>query len=108
MNKINTVEQFDDAVNNGAFLILKHSTTCPISQAAYEEFEKFTEDHPKVNSYYLTVQDARPLSNHIAEKYDIKHESPQALLFTNSGVAWHASHWKITYETLANVLAENK
>ncbi|CAG9622118.1 bacillithiol system redox-active protein YtxJ [Sutcliffiella rhizosphaerae] len=98
---IYSVEEFNQiAEENATFLIFKNSTTCPISLAAFEEYEKFVEDQDTVPCYYLNVQDARPLSNHIAEKYEIKHESPQALLFKNGEVVWNASHWKITYSSL--------
>jgi bacillithiol system protein YtxJ len=109
VQKIESVEQFEQIVELGnPFLLLKHSVTCPISQAAYEEYEKFTGENPSLHGYYLTVQDARPLSNYIAEKYQVKHESPQAFLFSENGVAWNASHWNITTETLKKVTQENR
>ncbi len=109
MQKIDSVEQFDRLIGSeDSFTLLKHSVTCPISQAAYEEYEKFCEENPTVKSYFLTVQDARPLSNYIAEKFEVKHESPQAFLFNNQNVAWHASHWKITTKTLTKVLEDNQ
>jgi bacillithiol system protein YtxJ len=99
--KLETVEQFEPIVQEVKhFLLLKHSLTCPISRAAFEEYEKFVEDHPEVAAYYLYVQEARPLSNYIAETFSIKHESPQALLFANGSVKWHTSHWSITYDEL--------
>ncbi len=109
MQKIESVEQFEQLIESGdTFTLLKHSLTCPISQAAYEEYVKFTEENPNEKSYYLTVQDSRPLSTFIAEKYNVKHESPQAFLFHHKNVAWHASHWKITNNTLAKVIEEIK
>lgn len=106
--KLDTVEQFEEVLKKGeTFLILKHSVTCPISQAAYEEYGKYVQENPDKNTYYLTVQDARPLSNYIAEKFHVKHESPQAILLVNNDVAWHASHWKITYEALEKVEINN-
>jgi bacillithiol system protein YtxJ len=108
MKQINSEEQLKNALSNdGLVFLLKHSTTCPISQAAFGEYEKFSETHPDVNCYFLTVQDARPLSDFIAEQFHIKHESPQAILFHNSDVNWHASHWKITNSALKSVLTEN-
>ena len=86
--------------------MLKHSTTCPISSAGYDEFAKF-ENNGNDHLYYLTVQDSRDLSNHIAEKFHVKHESPQAILFVNSDVVWHASHFKITTKSLASAKEEN-
>lgn len=109
MNQLNTIEEFEQIVEKEkTVFVLKHSTTCPISQAAYEQYEKFTGEHNEIPAYVVTVQGARPLSNHIAEKYQIKHESPQALLFSENNVVWNASHWKITNELLTETLNENK
>lgn len=108
VQKIDTAEQFDQLIKSEKpFTFLKHSVTCPISQAAYEEYVQFTEENPNLNSYYLTVQDSRSLSSYIAEKFQIKHESPQAFFFNNQKVVWHASHWKITYDALTKVMKEN-
>lgn len=108
MEKLSNVEAFTQAIKDGGtFLLLKHSSTCPISQAAYEEYETFAGENPEVKTYYLIVQDDRPLSNHIAEQFHIKHESPQSILFKNGDVAWHASHWKITTDSLNTAVAEN-
>lgn len=105
MEKLESVAQFTRVLaENRRFFLLKHSLTCPISQAAFEEFESFANVHGKMNYYYLTVQEARPLSDHIADTFHVKHESPQAILFNQEDVAWHASHWKITTETLAKAV----
>ena len=109
MKRFNGVEDFDQAVQaNGQLIILKHSSTCPISQAAYEEYESFASEQENLPVYYLIVQEDRPLSNHIAEKYSIKHESPQTLLFKNGEVVWHSSHWKITHSSLTEAVKKNK
>ncbi|MDQ0224568.1 bacillithiol system redox-active protein YtxJ [Metabacillus niabensis] len=104
---IATIEEFEELFNkHDEFLFMKNSLTCPISQAAYEEFIDFTEKHQDYPSYHLHVQEARPLSNYIAETYHIKHESPQALLFKGKEVKWNASHWKITYDALKKETAQ--
>jgi bacillithiol system protein YtxJ len=89
------------------FFLLKHSLTCPISHAAYQEYEKYAKENENVSAYYLAVQEARPLSNEIAEKFEIKHESPQAILIKNGDAIWNASHWKITNRSLTNAISEN-
>ncbi|MFN2747611.1 MULTISPECIES: bacillithiol system redox-active protein YtxJ [Bacillus] len=86
--------------SDGTFVFLKHSTTCPISRRAFEEFNAFAEHHEDIPAYYLKVQESRPLSNYIAERYGIKHESPQAIIFTDGKVKWHASHSQITEPAL--------
>ncbi|WP_102345254.1 bacillithiol system redox-active protein YtxJ [Bacillus sp. Marseille-P3661] len=95
-SKLSTIEEFQKVLETQTkFILIKHSLTCPISQEAYEEYGKFTENN-EIPSYYLFVQEARPLSNFIAETFEVKHESPQTLLFTDGRVQWHASHWNIT------------
>ncbi len=109
LEKIDSIEQFEDLLKKESkFYLLKHSLTCPISHAAYKEYEKFAETNKEIPSYYLAVQDSRPLSNEVAEKFQIKHESPQAILFSNGTALWSASHWKITNRSLANAIGENE
>lgn len=109
LEKIDTVEQFENLLKKeNKFYLLKHSLTCPISHAAYKEYEKYADENQDFPTYYLAVQDSRTLSNDIAEKFQIKHESPQAILFSNGEASWNASHWKITNRSLANALNENQ
>jgi bacillithiol system protein YtxJ len=101
LQKIVTVEQFDEVLQKeNKFFLLKHSLTCPISQAAYNQYQEFTEGQAEVPTYFLAVQEARPLSNEIADRFQIKHESPQAILISNKNAVWNASHWKITKDAL--------
>jgi bacillithiol system protein YtxJ len=108
LKKIDTVEQFEEVLKKeDKFLILKHSLTCPISHAAYQEYQKYAGDNQDVPTYYLAVQEARPLSAEIAEKFEIKHESPQAMLINNGAAVWNASHWKITKRSLNDAVSGN-
>lgn len=107
VEKLKSVQQFENAVaGQKGVLVLKHSLTCPISSAAFAEYNDFSEENTGVNMYFLAVQEARDLSNYIADKTHVKHESPQAILFMNEAVVWHTSHWKITKKTLQDALKE--
>jgi monothiol bacilliredoxin len=44
----------------------------------------------------VTVQTHRALSNAIAQKLGVRHETPQALLVRNGRVVWSASHFRVT------------
>jgi bacillithiol system protein YtxJ len=108
LEKVDTLEQFTGLLENEQkFFLLKHSLTCPISHAAYQEYQKFADENQNVPVYFLAVQDSRPLSNEISDKFQIKHESPQAILFADGKAIWNASHWKITNRSLAGAAAEN-
>ncbi|WP_010678452.1 bacillithiol system redox-active protein YtxJ [Bacillus timonensis] len=99
--KVETIEEFNQVLTNeNKFIFIKHSLTCPISKAAFDEYEQFVEEHKDVPTYFLYVQEAKQLSNYIAETFGIKHESPQALLFEDGKIKWNASHRSITKESL--------
>ena len=105
VNRISTIQQFDELINSEEkFLFLKHSTTCPISHAAYTEFLAFASAYENVPLYYLQVQDDRELSNYIAEKTAIKHESPQLIIFENGEAVYNSSHFSIKKDTIENAL----
>jgi bacillithiol system protein YtxJ len=89
-------------------IVMKNSTTCPVSHEAFKEYQKFAEGHENETIYYLNVQDSRPLSNALAEQTGIKHESPQVLILEGDEVVWHASHWNITNKKLVQALEQTK
>ncbi|MBB6448123.1 bacillithiol system protein YtxJ [Geomicrobium halophilum] len=97
-------ELMDAIEEHGEILLFKNSTTCPISANAFDELKAFATEHPEVPVYYLNVQDERPLSEYVATFWDVKHESPQALLLTSSEAKWHTSHSKITEQVLEKAL----
>ena len=63
LTKIETEEQLNELLQKDTFLLFKHSLTCPISAEAFREYQKFIEEHPELDTAYLAVQEARPLSN---------------------------------------------
>jgi bacillithiol system protein YtxJ len=89
-------------------IIMKNSTTCPVSLEAFKEYQKFASENENETLYYLNVQDSRPLSNLIAEQTGVKHESPQVLIFEGSTVVWNDSHWNITNKKLAQANEKTK
>lgn len=74
-------------------LLFKHSTTCPVSAAAYREFTSFESD---MDAYLVKVIESRPVSNEIESNLGVQHQSPQIFIVSNEEPIWHASHWNIT------------
>jgi bacillithiol system protein YtxJ len=72
-------------------LVFKHSTTCPISAAAYQQMQGVEREVALV-----VVQKARDLSREIETRTGVRHESPQALILRDGAAVWSASHWNIT------------
>ncbi len=104
VNTLHSIEQLDQFIGEpGKRLLLKHSTVCPISTAAYEEFQAYLKNH-EVPAAVILVREDRPVSNEVAERYEIKHESPQVFLLEDGQVKWHTSHWKITQQSIEEAL----
>jgi len=87
-------------------VIFKHSTTCPVSANAYNEFSSYLADKPRqdVQYYLVKVIESRPISLQIAEDTHIKHESPQIMYLEKQEKVWSASHWSVTKAHISAVL----
>lgn len=85
----------------GPTWLLKHSTACSISGAAYDEVERFVTDHPDHHAGVVVVQSHRPLSNHVSQRLKFVHQSPQLFLLKAGKVVWSATHWSITADAMA-------
>ena len=95
MIELRSVNEWYDVLEKSKeepLLVLKHSTTCPISAAAYQAFGASTADVPK---YFLKVRESRPVSNEIEENLGIQHESPQLFLLKDGKAVWQATHHAI-------------
>jgi bacillithiol system protein YtxJ len=79
--------------------IFKHSTRCSISDMIKTRVERgIPTQHMPV--YYLDLLQYRPISNAIAERFHVQHESPQLLILRNGICTSHASHNAIQPEML--------
>ncbi|AIQ44890.1 general stress protein [Paenibacillus sp. FSL R7-0273] len=96
IQQLHTSDELHNYVGQpGKKLLFKHSTTCPISAKAHEEFQAYVQSSDTPAAIVHVIED-RPVSNQIAEEFGIKHESPQIFLLEGSDVSWNTSHWKIT------------
>ncbi len=107
--EIQTTDEWNQVLEDSQvkpILVLKHSTTCPVSAAAFGEYEHFLKEVENDGVSYILVKviESRPVSNQIASDLEVKHESPQAILIKEKNTIWNASHWKITKSTLHEVL----
>ncbi|PYI54647.1 bacillithiol system redox-active protein YtxJ [Paenibacillus flagellatus] len=87
-------------------LVFKHSTRCPISAEAHDQWLSYLGDSPNPDIEYaiVLVVESRPVSNLIADTLNVKHESPQAILVKGRRAVWHTSHGRITEPVLREVL----
>jgi bacillithiol system protein YtxJ len=115
IREIITIEDFNELWQDSSkqpVLLLKHSTTCPISANAYKEFNSFInqnnlesdETRLPVITALIKVIESRPTSLHIADFTKVAHQSPQILLIKDQQVIWKESHMKITKKAILEAL----
>lgn len=104
--RVTDAESFDELASrshNGPVVVFKHSTTCPISAAAYDEMSRFEGDVALVE-----VQRERNLSKEIEQRTGVTHESPQVLVLRKGKVVWDASHWKVKADEVQQAVNKNE
>lgn len=99
-NALNSPEQLlsiEQESHSLPVLIFKHSTRCSISDAALSRIERNWQGAyaEKMKPYYLDLIAYRSLSNEIAQRFNVEHQSPQVLLIKNGKCVYHASHFDI-------------
>jgi bacillithiol system protein YtxJ len=88
-------------------LIYKHSFNCGTCMFSKMNVEKLFDDYSdRAIFVFVDVNVQRPISNEIAEFAEVRHESPQVLLFKNGKPVWNESHGTITGAALRRSLEE--
>ncbi len=101
LTELDQLDAIDSASVLNPVLIFKHSTRCSISRTALVRLERaWTVEDDSVHSiYFLDLLRYRSISNAIAERYGIEHESPQTLVISNGKCIQVDAHLGIGYET---------
>lgn len=105
-NNLTERKQLDEIVaesSEKAVIIFKHSTRCGVSRMVLKGFEKeYAIDFEHAKPYFLDLLDYRDISNEIAERFGVVHQSPQLLVIKNGICIFHESHGSINASELRN------
>jgi len=106
---LETTEQLEKIEGAKGFtIIFKHNTTCPISKGVKRRFEEGADMLPEVSSIYvLDLLAHRDISDAIAEKFNVEHQSPQLLLIKNGKCAYNEALYEISTEATAKAISNN-
>lgn len=103
-NDLTQLKQLDEVAKeseNNAVLIFKHSTRCPISRMALRQFEQeYDIDTDKVKPYFLDLLEHRDISNEIASRFNVIHQSPQIILIKRGKAIYDTSHSDISADVV--------
>lgn len=100
-------QTFDELLaSSGTLLLFKHSSRCSISSTALNRVNSYCEgldfEH---HSFLIPVIEQRDLSNHISERLQIRHESPQLIIVKKGEAVYAESHLSIAKKGLLKALA---
>lgn len=101
-NQLTAEEQLNHIVAQSAQkpqVIFKHSTRCSISSVAWQRLQK-GQLPETMDFYYLDLIRYRPVSNAVADKFGVQHESPQVLVIKNGTCVYDESHMGISFSEL--------
>lgn len=87
--------QLNEIINESTeqpVIIFKHSTRCSISRFSLKQFESEFDLEGKVIPYFLDLLNHRDISNEIAIRFGIEHQSPQLILIQDGKATHDASH----------------
>lgn len=106
---LSTMETLDKIVEKSKetpVLIFKHSTRCGISRAVLRIFERnYKIDEGDLKLYFLDLLQNRDISNEIAARFKVHHESPQIVIIKDGKSIYNASHHSIDAEKVAKIIA---
>lgn len=97
-NQLENIAQLDTIEKESLdkpVVIFKHSTRCQISKMALRQFENEFDSQEKMIPYFLDLLEHRDISNEIADRYHVIHQSPQIIVIKYESAIYNASHESI-------------
>ena len=101
-----SIEGLDPLVKRseqGPVVLFKHSVRCGLSAMVKDDLEA-SEGIPAIPWYHLDLIQHRAVSDEIAERFGVQHESPQLLLIEHGRCTGHWSHRAVGVEELNQAL----
>jgi len=100
LTEIGQLDEISAISNEKSIAIFKHSTRCSVSRMALKQFENEFNSSDKVTPYFLDLIAHRDISNEIANRFGVTHQSPQLILIKDGKAIYHVSHSDIDAESL--------
>lgn len=110
LSSIEQLSEIDTLSHNPNFLgvlLFKHSTRCGTSNFVLRNFLKEWQTlQPNMQYFYVDILKNRDISNEIARKYLVTHQSPQILLIKNGECIGNDSHHMVSIENALSWINE--
>lgn len=97
LESIDQLDEIEQRSHQKPQLIYKHSTSCGVSSMVLNMFStSWAYEEDRADLYFLDLHRYRPVSNAVADKFEVRHESPQLIVLKEGEVVAHSSHGAIT------------
>lgn len=92
MDSLQQINEIADNSEGQSVLIFKHSTRCSVSRMALKQFENEFKGAQDIDCYFLDLIKYRAISDEIAHKFSVTHQSPQVLIIKSGTCTYNVSH----------------
>jgi bacillithiol system protein YtxJ len=103
-NYLESMEDLDNASqisHEKTVVLFKHSTRCSISRFVLKQFESsYGIPSDRMEIFFLDLIEYRSISNEIAERFGVTHQSPQMIVLKDGKAVYDASHESIDAKSL--------
>lgn len=97
LQSVAQLDEIQEKSKGRAQVIFKHSTTCGISRMVLNMFSSgYNLEVDQIDLYFLDLHAHRDVSNEVAIKFQVIHQSPQLLVIKNGTTVFHTSHGAIS------------
>ena len=102
LTSIDQLEELENSSRENPVLIFKHSTRCGTSRVTLDRLQRNHKpgEMEDVKKYFLDLIAHRDVSQAIAQKFEVEHESPQAIVIKHGKATYSASHFEIDYSAI--------
>ena len=101
LTDLGQLNEISEASFQQPVVIFKHSTRCSISIIAKNRLERSAAPE-NITFYYLDLLTYRNVSDYIADKFSIHHQSPQILLIKNGECIFEETHNAIDMDEIVS------
>jgi bacillithiol system protein YtxJ len=111
VQRIDELETLIAESDNRPLLLFKHSRSCGISAEALDELiEHVNAARSNASTHdpryaVVTVQTHRDVSNAVAARLGVRHETPQAIIVRSGKAVWSASHFRVNAASIQKALS---
>lgn len=93
---LTTPEEVDSFLRDNPTAALFKAGTCHKTDETFAHVESHLGPREDIPLGIIRVVEARPASNHVAQRTGVRHESPQIFLFRDGQAVFHRDNWDIT------------